>query len=65
VEGHSEAVPQGAAISPTLSNLGMVDFLKQKSHIAYVDDAFFYSNAPFTIHDMPGDGIVIHPDKSG
>jgi len=65
VEGHSEAVPQGAAISPTLSNLGMVKFLQQKAHIAYVDDAFFYSNAPFKIHDDPENGIVIHPEKSG
>jgi hypothetical protein len=65
VEGHSEAVPQGAAISPTLSNLGMVNFLQQKAHIAYVDDAFFYSNAPFKIYDQPENGIVIHPEKSG
>lgn len=73
VEGHMEGPAQGASTSPLWCMTTLKDFLRQSwqrfkrlvRSLSYVDDAFFYSNADFTVQGDPSRGIHLHEQKSG
>lgn len=60
-----DGVPQGSNTGPLLSMVAIKDFLSQENSISYADDGLFYSEKPFTIKDLPDQGINLHPEKSG
>nr|ABL63816.1 putative retron-type reverse transcriptase [Neurospora intermedia] len=63
-----KGLPQGAAISPVLSLLALVDWRRKLLDqgiglLMYADDGILYSNEPFT--EFPPDGFEIAQEKSG
>lgn len=64
----AKGLPQGAAISPVLSLLSLVDWKRKLLEqgiglLMYADDGILYSNEDFTA--FPPDGFEIAPEKSG
>lgn len=59
-----KGLPQGSALSPTLSILVLNKFLRQEISLSYADDGLFFGDKEFKIIQHKKNGIILHPKKS-
>lgn len=60
-----QGLPQGSAISPTLTILMLNKFLRQNKSLSYADDGLFYSEEEFKVLQQKSRGIILNEKKSG